>query len=87
MSLKKCPECGGNILVDYKTPTKTFSISNNNNIQLKRVDQNITTCPDGDNAYLDFKCENNSEHNIGTDEIMHWIDEVDKVFYDEGYHE
>jgi len=84
MSEKKCPECGGNIIVKYITPSKIFSIGNNR--QLKRIDQNIVHQPSGDNSYLVFDCENDSEHDISTDEIMIWTDEIEKIFYDEGYH-
>jgi len=84
MSEKKCPECNGNIILKYITPTKTFSIGNNR--QLKRCDQNLIMNPAGDNSYLVFSCENDSEHNIETDEIFKWIDEIESIFYGEGYY-
>lgn len=84
MSEKRCPECGGNIIVKYITPTKIFSIGNNR--QLKRCDQNIIHQPIGDNPYLTFGCENDFEHNIDNDEISRWCDEIEQIFYGEGYH-
>ena len=85
MSEKKCPECGGNIIMKYMTPTKIFSIGNNK--QFKRIDQNVVHQPAGDNSYLVFDCENDAEHDISTSDILEWVEELEKLFYDEGYYE
>ena len=85
MSEMKCPECGGEIILKYKTPDKVFSIADNRS--LARIDQNKTMSLSGDDSYIVFDCENDSGHDLSTDDkIVRWTDKIEEIFYGEGYH-
>jgi len=79
MSSKKCPECGGDIICHYKTPSKTFEIDD------KDILKKVT--PIGllaENPHLVFVCQNDSEHAIEKDSsIEPWTEVITDKFYEE----
>jgi len=79
MSIKKCPECGGDIICHYKTPSKTFEIDDKD--ELKKV------TPIGllaENPHLIFVCQNDAEHEIENDKSLEpWTEVITDKFYDE----
>ena len=76
MKNMQCPVCKEDIVVCYKTPTQTFIIENG---EFKRDD--AWKGPEYDNPYLKFYCSADMEHNIETEEIIKWSEEVNSEFY------
>ena len=76
MKNMQCPVCKEDIIFCYKTPTQTFTIEDG---EFKRDD--AWQGPEYDNPYLKFYCSNDMEHNIETEEILKWSEEVNSEFY------
>jgi len=73
---KKCKQCGGDIVFSYETPTKTFVIEDG-----KIVRDDAWAGPYYDNPQLVFHCSNDVEHDIDSEEISKWSEEIEKIFY------
>ncbi|MDX1285975.1 MAG: hypothetical protein R3182_13230 [Draconibacterium sp.] len=79
MSSKKCPECGGNIIMKYIVPEKIFTINDNDTIK-KRPPLN----PMDEQPQLTFVCEDDAEHDLEKDPtIDKWTDDLFDKFYQE----
>lgn len=68
MGQKFCKECGAEILVHYTTTEKVYRVTENGKIE--RLDNNDAFFPGG----IDFKCSEDSEHDIGKDELSQWME-------------
>lgn len=85
MIRKKCPVCNNNIVFDFVVPTKHFYISEVG--EIKREESSIwmenarshciTQC---DSPGLEFYCNLDKDHNIDTQEIIEWMDQVEIEF-------
>jgi hypothetical protein len=74
---KLCPECGGEIGIDYVHPTKSFLMTDEE--KFERNDNNLS-----DDPYLRFYCTNDREHDIGIKEVMDWEIEIEDEFKKQG---
>ena len=72
----KCPECGFDIAFSYITPTKAFAIIEG---RISRDDAWIG--PEYDDPYLEFYCSNDNEHEIDTEDIVLWTEDIEEQFY------
>ena len=80
---RTCPECGGEIIFTYETPTKTYSIEDGD---LVRADNNMS-----DDSVFIARCSNDTEHDLagpGEDvDFWTWVDSVEMYFYERGIYE
>lgn len=72
---KTCKECGHDIIFSYETPTKSFTIVGGGIVR-----DDAWTGPHYDDPKLIFYCSNDKEHDIDTQEISDWTDEVEVIF-------
>ncbi len=72
----KCKVCGSDIAFCYKTPTLSFKIEDG---IIKRDD--AWQGSDYDNPYLKFYCSNDSEHDIDSEEVIQWSEDIEKEFF------
>jgi len=72
----KCKVCGADIAFCYKTPTLSFRIEDNIIVR-----DDAWKGSDYDNPYLKFYCSNDSEHDIDSEEIVQWSEDVEKEFF------
>jgi hypothetical protein len=85
MKKRYCPECGGEIIFLYETPTKGYRIEDDT---LIRDDNNMT-----DDSQLNPYCSNDKEHRIQPydleedREFWAWVDGVYMYFIDRGIYE
>lgn len=78
---KFCPVCGGEIVFDYVTGTKSFRIDEMGNIV--RDDNNDAI--EGDDPRLEFYCSEDKEHDLGDSaDQMDWEQQVEQEFKDKG---
>lgn len=82
MGQKFCKECGAEIEVHYITPEKIYSV--NENGKLERADNNDAFCPNGDLPYIEFKCSEDLEHDIGEGELSQWMETIEFDLEDSG---
>jgi len=85
MRKRYCPECGGEIVFHYETPTKVYRIENETLVR----DDNVLS----DNPELIPYCSNDKEHSIEPEgveaqyEFWGWVDSVVMFFGDRGIYE
>jgi len=85
MRKRYCPECGGEIVFHYETPTKVYKIENET---LVREDNVLY-----DNPELIPYCSNDKEHSIEPEgeeskyEFWGWVDNVEMYFKDRGIYD
>ena len=76
MNKKTCKQCGADIIFSYVTPTKTYIIEGG-----KIIRNDAWVGPGYDDAYLEFYCSCDKEHDIECEEIIKWSEDVEKEFY------
>lgn len=74
---KQCRVCNSDIVFCYKTPTKSFRIEDGIIVR-----NDAWTGSEYDNPYLKFYCSEDMEHDIDSDEIVKWSEEIEKEFYE-----
>lgn len=79
---ESCKECGAEILMHYITPEKVYEITEDG--KFERADNNDAFCPQGDSPYIDFKCSEDLEHDIGEDKLLEWMDTIEFELRDSG---
>jgi len=80
MSSKKCPECGGNIILKYIVPEKVFSINDKDTIKKRPP----LGGPMAEQPQLTFVCEDDAEHDLSKDPTIDpWTDDLFDKFYTE----
>jgi len=80
MSSKKCPECGGQIIIKYIVPEKIYSINDNDTIKKRPP----LGGPMNEHPRLKFVCEDDAEHELSKDPTIEpWIEELFDTFYRE----
>ena len=77
---KKCPECGGDIVIQYITPTKSYRIENG-----KFVRDDAWIGEGYDDSYLCFICSQDMAHEIEPydDLINGWMIQTEEKFIKE----
>lgn len=74
LDVKKCKECGADVVCDYIKPCMSFRIEDG---QVVRDDNNDAWQPRGDGPYVVFYCSEDRGHEIG--EISGgYMDEVEE---------
>ncbi len=83
MEQKFCKECGAEISVHYITTEKIYRITEDG--KFERDDNNDAFSPGGGFPYVEFKCSEDLEHDIGEDiEFGQWMDAVEIELVDSG---
>jgi hypothetical protein len=84
---RSCPICGGNICIEYITPSLHYYITEDGKIE--RDDNHDLWS--GTESFLMFKFENDAIHDLNQIEegrpigsMQKWQDEVTKEFYERG---
>jgi len=82
-----CPECGAEIVFVSLKPAKLFRINEEGNIQKNipnDMDESIF-----EQDEIEFFCSSDIDHEIGDwindNDLNDWADNVQKVFFEEGY--
>jgi len=78
MEKRYCDECGAEISIHYITPKKVFRIDEEG--EFVRDDNNII----GDSPVIEFKCSNDTEHDIGKQNKKQWMEDVEFLLEDSG---
>lgn len=74
----RCKICNAEIVFCYKTPTKSFRIENDDIVR-----DDAWHGGEYDNPYLKFYCSNDSEHDIDSEDVISWAEDIETKFYDE----
>ena len=78
MEKRYCDECGAEISIHYITPEKVFRIDVDG--EFVRDDNNII----GDSPVIEFKCSDDTEHDIGKQNKRQWMEDVEFLLKDRG---